>query len=85
MRSERTPRVLPHYAGRLDSGSGFLSTQAIAELIVSLKVPLVAQQEATHGLTNTIQRLTAWLLGLTVAIVVLTLVQVAVALKWIIR
>ena len=41
------------------------------------------QGSATNDLTERIRKLNLWLLWVTIAVVALTLVQIAVALKWI--
>ena len=67
--------------------AGFLgaagpAATAIAELIVDLKRALAAEMEATTRLTERIERLNQWLLGLTVAGILLAVVSGAVALLW---
>jgi len=80
LQQEERDRELIERVGLVPGGQDTIPRRAFAELIIDLRNAMTNQSEAAARLGQRLERLNRWLLGLTVVIAALTLVQVSAAI-----
>ena len=80
LEQEQRDRDLVERVGLVPGGQDTIPRRAFAQLIIDLRNAMTSQNEATTELGQRVERLNRWLLGLTVVIAILTVVQAAAAI-----